>query len=54
VIFGLGRVADAPNFVRNWLCHAAGLLSTAKRSTLSPEMPTVAEATGIANFDFPL
>jgi tripartite-type tricarboxylate transporter receptor subunit TctC len=34
--------------------HAAGLLSTAKRSTLSPEMPTVAEATGIANFDFPL
>jgi tripartite-type tricarboxylate transporter receptor subunit TctC len=29
-------------------------VSTAKRSTVSPEMPTVAEATGIANFDFPL
>jgi tripartite-type tricarboxylate transporter receptor subunit TctC len=29
-------------------------VSTAKRSTVSPDLPTVAEATGIANFDFPL
>lgn len=29
-------------------------VSTAKRSTLDPSVPTVAEATGIANFDFPL
>jgi tripartite-type tricarboxylate transporter receptor subunit TctC len=29
-------------------------VSTAKRSTLNPDIPTVAEATGIANFDFPL
>jgi tripartite-type tricarboxylate transporter receptor subunit TctC len=29
-------------------------VSTAKRSPLSPDIPTVAEATGIANFDFPL
>lgn len=29
-------------------------VSTAKRSTLDPDIPTVAEATGIANFDFPL
>lgn len=29
-------------------------VSTAKRSSLSPDLPTVAEATGIANYDFPL
>jgi tripartite-type tricarboxylate transporter receptor subunit TctC len=29
-------------------------VSTAKRSPVSPDIPTVAEATGIANFDFPL
>ena len=29
-------------------------ISTAKRSPLAPDMPTVAEATGIANFDFTL
>jgi tripartite-type tricarboxylate transporter receptor subunit TctC len=29
-------------------------VSTIKRSTVSPEIPTVAEATGISNFDFPL
>jgi tripartite-type tricarboxylate transporter receptor subunit TctC len=29
-------------------------VSTAKRSPLNPDIPTVAEATGIANFDFPL
>ncbi|MGB6538022.1 MAG: tripartite tricarboxylate transporter substrate-binding protein [Xanthobacteraceae bacterium] len=29
-------------------------VSTVKRSTVSPDIPTVAEATGIANFDFPL
>jgi tripartite-type tricarboxylate transporter receptor subunit TctC len=29
-------------------------VSTAKRSALAPDIPTVAEATGIANFDFPL
>lgn len=29
-------------------------VSTAKRSTLDPDIATVAEATGIANFDFPL
>jgi tripartite-type tricarboxylate transporter receptor subunit TctC len=29
-------------------------VSTVKRSTASPDLPTVAEATGIANFDFPL
>jgi tripartite-type tricarboxylate transporter receptor subunit TctC len=29
-------------------------VSTAKRSTASPDLPTVAEATGIANYDFPL
>jgi tripartite-type tricarboxylate transporter receptor subunit TctC len=29
-------------------------VSTVKRSTVSPDLPTVAEATGIANFDFPL
>jgi tripartite-type tricarboxylate transporter receptor subunit TctC len=29
-------------------------VSTAKRSPLAPDMPTVAEATGIANFDFTL
>ena len=29
-------------------------ISTAKRSPLAPDMPTVAEATGLANFDFTL
>jgi tripartite-type tricarboxylate transporter receptor subunit TctC len=29
-------------------------VSTATRSPVSPDIPTVAEATGIANFDFPL
>lgn len=29
-------------------------VSTVKRSTASPEIPTVAELTGISNFDFPL
>jgi tripartite-type tricarboxylate transporter receptor subunit TctC len=29
-------------------------VSTVKRSTVSPDIPTVAEATGITNFDFPL
>ena len=29
-------------------------VSTVKRSTASPEIPTVAEVTGISNFDFPL
>jgi tripartite-type tricarboxylate transporter receptor subunit TctC len=29
-------------------------LSTVKHSTVAPEIPTVAEATGIANFDFSL
>ncbi len=29
-------------------------VSTVKRSTVSPDIPTVAEATGISNFDFPL
>ncbi len=29
-------------------------VSTAKRSPLAPDMPTVAEATGLANFDFTL
>ncbi len=29
-------------------------VSTVKRSTASPDLPTVAEAVGIANFDFPL
>lgn len=29
-------------------------VSTVKRSTASPDLPTVAEATGITNFDFPL
>lgn len=29
-------------------------LSTAKRSSVAPDVPTVAEATGIANFDFTL
>ena len=29
-------------------------ISTAKRSSLAPDMPTVAEATGLANFDFTL
>ncbi len=29
-------------------------VSTVKRSTVSPDIPTVAEVTGISNFDFPL
>jgi tripartite-type tricarboxylate transporter receptor subunit TctC len=29
-------------------------VSTLKRSTVSPDIPTVAEVTGISNFDFPL
>ena len=29
-------------------------MSTAKRSPLAPDMPTVAEATGLPNFDFTL
>jgi tripartite-type tricarboxylate transporter receptor subunit TctC len=29
-------------------------VSTVKRSTASPDIPTVAEATGISDFDFPL